>query len=233
MLVLSCDDVPAQPLEPTGDTVGVDVGIASFATTSDGRQIDNPRWGRTAAAKLAEAQAVLDRKKRGSNNRRAAVDAVAARHRKVANQRRDFHHKTARHLVAGYDMIAVEDLKITNMTRRAKPRPDPDNAGRFLPNGAAAKSGLNRSIHDAGWAAFVSILRAKAEEAGRKVIGVDPRHTSDRCNNCGHTEEANRVKQAVFRCRACRFETHADLNAARNLLRAGLARLAAENAEAA
>jgi putative transposase len=107
------------------------------------------------------AQQVLARKKRGSNNRRAVRETVAARHRKIANQRRDFHHKTARALVVEADMFVVEDLKIADMVRRAKARPDPDNPGSFLPNGAAAKTGLIRSISDAGWGAFVAILRAK------------------------------------------------------------------------
>jgi len=230
MLVLSCDDVPARPLEPTGEAVGVDVGIANFATTSTRHHIANPRHGRKAADKLACAQEVLARKKKGSNNRKAARETVAARHRKIANQRRNFHHNTARNLVERYDVIAVEDLTIANMVRRAKPRPDPDTPGTFLLNGQAAKAGLNRSISDAGWAAFVLILRAKAEEAGRTVIGVDPRHTSDRCGRCGHTAKENRVSQAVSRCQACSYTAHADEHAATNILRAGLALLAADQA---
>ena len=103
----------------------------------------NPRWARTAAAGLAAAQQRLARAKRGSNNRGRRRETVAARHRKIANCRRDFHHKTARTLVQTYDLIAVEDLAIANMVRRAKPVPDPDNPGQFLPNGAAAKTGLN------------------------------------------------------------------------------------------
>ena len=129
--------------------------------------------------------------------------------------------------MARYGLLVVEDLKIVNMVRRPAPRPDPDQPGRFLPNRAAAKTGLNRSIHDAGWAQFVSILRAKAEEAGRVVIDVDPRHTSDRCEACGHTAGENRVSQAVFSCRGCGHTVNADEHAARNILRAGLARLAA------
>jgi putative transposase len=86
---------------------------------------------------------------------------------------------------------------------------------------------LHRSIHDAGWAQFVSILRAKAEEAGRVVIDVDARHTSDRCEACGHTAAENRASQAVFSCRRCGHTANADEQAARNILRAGLARLAA------
>ena len=230
MLILSCDDVPANPRPATGRQAGVDVGIASFATTSDGEHIDNPRWARTAAAGLAAAQQRLARTERGSNNRRRRRATVAARHRKIANCRRDFHHKTARTLVASYDLIAVEDLAIANMLRRATPVPDPDNPGQFLPNGAAAKTGLNLSISDAAWGQFVSILRAKAEDAGRTVIEVDPRHTSDRCEACGHAAQENRVTQAVFACRRCGHRAHADERAARNILRAGLARHTADAA---
>jgi putative transposase len=224
MLVLSCDDVPINRLPATGRQVGIDVGIVSFATTSDGAHIDNPRWGRAAADRLAGAQQRLQQAKRRSKNRDRKRETVAARHRKIANQRKDFHHKQACHLVARYDLLAVEDLQIVNMLRRAKPVADPDNPGQFLANGAAAKRGLSRSISDAGWGRFVSILRAKAEEAGRTWIEVDPRHTSDRCEACGYAAPENRVTQAEFVCQACRHgPTQADEHAARNLLRAGLA----------
>jgi putative transposase len=222
-LILSCDDVPVDPLPTTGRQVGVDMGIASFAATSDGVHVSNPRWGRRAAARLTRAQGSLARARRGSNNRKHRRETVAARHRKIANQRREFHHKTARALVASYDLVVVEDLAIANMRRRAKPLPDPDQPGAFLPNGAAAKTGLNRSISDAAWGQFVSILRAKAEDAGRTWIEVDPRHTSDRCENCGYAARENRVTQAAFTCQACGHTAHADEQAARNILRAGLA----------
>jgi putative transposase len=227
MLVLSCDQVPTRPLEPTRASVGVDVGIASFATTSDGQHVPNPGWGRVAATRLGTAQQVLARKQRGSNHRRRARATLATRYRKLANQRRNFHHHVARGLVAHYGLLVVEDPKIRNLVRRPAPRPDPDQPGRFLPNRAAAKTGLHRSIHDAGWAQFVPILRAKAEEAGRVVIDVDPRHTSDRCEACGHTATENRPSQAVFCCRRCGHTANADEHAARNILRAGLAHLAA------
>jgi putative transposase len=230
MLVLSCDHVPTRPLEPTGNAAGIDVGIASFVTTSDGRHVAHPRRGRAAEAKLAAAQQALNRKQRGSSNRRKARATVATRHRKIANQRRHFHHHAAKMLVIGYDVLVVENLKIKNMVRRAAPRPDPDRPGVFLPNGAAAKAGLNRSIYDAGWAQFVSILRAKAEEAGRVVIDVDSRHTSDRCEACGYAAVENRVSQAVFCCQRCGHTVDADEHAARNIRRAGLARLAANSA---
>ena len=187
----------------------------------------NLSYRRVASARLATAHQVLARKRPGSNNRRRARATLSARHRKIANQRRSFHHQVARRLVADYGLLVIEDLKVRNMVRRPPPRPDPDQPGRFLPNRAAAKAGLNRSIHDAGWARFVSILRAKAEEAGRVVIGVDARHTSDRCEACGHTAAENRVSQAVFSCRGYGHTANADEHAARNILRAGLAHLAA------
>jgi putative transposase len=223
VLVLSCADVPANALPATGHQTGIDVGVVSLATTSDGEHIDNPRWGRVAAGRLAAAQQRLARATPRSNNRARKRQTVAARHRKIANQRKDFHHKQARALVGRYDLLAVEDLPIANMMRRAKPVADPANPGQFLPNGARAKSGLNKSIADTGWGGFVSILRAKAEEAGRIWIEVDPRHTSDGCENCGYAAAENRVTQADFVCQRCGHRAQADEHAARNILRAGLA----------
>lgn len=223
MLVLSCDDVPANPLPAAGAQAGIDVGVVTYATLSDGTEVANPRWARQEAARLEAAQKRLRRATRGSSNRSARRETVAARHRKIASRRKDFHHKQARELVARYDLLVVEDLKISNMVRRAKPIPDPGNPGQFLPNGGRAKSGLNRSISDAGWGQFVSILRAKAEDAGRTWIEVNPRHTSDGCECCGHAAAENRVSQAVFVCQRCGHSAPADEHAARNILRAGLA----------
>ena len=119
-------------------------------------------------------QRSLSLKTKGSYNRQAARQTVGKCQRKVKNQRLDFHHKIARKLVTQYDVIFVENLKVKNMVRRAVPRPDPENPGSYLPNGAAAKTGLNRSISDAGWAAFVSVMCAKAVEAGRIIGDADP-----------------------------------------------------------
>ena len=116
-----------------------------------------------------------------------------------------------------YDLIAVEALNVTNMTRSARGTLEAPGTN------VAAKTGLNRSILDAGWGTLVSMLAYKAEDAGRQLVRVDPRHTSVTCSLCSHRDPANRVNQAEFRCRSCGHHTHADINAARNILRAGLA----------
>ncbi len=216
-VVLSCEDVPAKPLAATGAAVGVDVGVTVFAATSDGELIGNPRHGRMSASRLARAQQVLARKQPGSANRRRQRGVVAHRHRKVASQRRDFHHQTARRLVNNYDLMVVEDLAVKNMCRSAGTAPGFN---------VAAKR-LNRSILDARWGQFASIVAGKAEEAGRLLIKVNPRHTSQTCAECGHVAAENR-NGVAFVCTSCGHHTHADVNAARNILRAGLALLAAQ-----
>ncbi|MGW4421721.1 RNA-guided endonuclease InsQ/TnpB family protein, partial [Streptosporangium sp. NPDC004631] len=173
-----------------------------------------------SADRLAAAQRDLARKKRGSARRRKAVARVAALHAKVRRRRLDGAHKAALALVRNYDVIVHEALKITNMTRRAAPRPDGE--GGHLPNGGSAKSGLNKSVLDAGWGVFLTILAHKAESAGRELIAVNPAHTSRTCARCGHVAKENRVAQAAFACTVCGHTAHADVNAAINILRAGL-----------
>jgi putative transposase len=203
--------------------VGVDLGVAHLATLSDGTQVANRQHLRAGEVKLAAEQAALAAKVKGSGRRRAQGQRVAAAHRKIGRQRSDAAHKLSRWLVDRFDLIAYEDLAIVNMVRRAKPVPDSASPGSFLANGQAAKSGLNRSIHDAGWGQLVAFVVYKAEEAGRQTIAVNPRHTSQRCAQCGHVAAGNRVTQAEFRCLACGHQAHADVNAAVNILRAGLA----------
>lgn len=144
-----CDQVPAQPLPATGRQIGIDLGIASILTTSEGEHLANPRFTKRAEERLAQAQRDLDRKVKYSNRRRKAKVRVNTHHRRVANARRDLAHQTSRRLVNSFDLIAHEDFQIDNMVLRPKPRPNEE--GGFDPNGAAAKSGLNKSIQDAGW----------------------------------------------------------------------------------
>ncbi|GGL05796.1 transposase [Planomonospora parontospora subsp. antibiotica] len=224
-VVLSCDDVPAEPLPATGAVAGIDLGVVSLVTTSDGTHVANPRHLAATADRLATAQRDLARKKRGSQRRRKAVARVAALHAKVRRQRLDHAHKAALALVRDYDMIVHEDLRIANMTRSASGTIEAP--GRNV----AAKAGLNRSILDAGWGVFLQVLAYKAESAGRELIAVNPADTSRACARCGHCAKENRVTQAAFVCTACGHAAHADVNAAVNILRAGLAlREAAEAA---
>jgi putative transposase len=216
-VVLSCDNVPGRPLPQTGAVTGIDMGVVWFLTTSEGVHIENPRYFTTSTARLAGAQRQLARAKRGSNRRHKARIRAGAVHRKIRNQRLDFAHKTAVLLVRDHDVICHEALKVASMTRSAS------GTAAAPGRNVAQKTGLNQAILDAGWGVFLSILRAKAESAGRAIVEVNPRHTSQQCTRCGHTAAGNRLSQSAFRCLACGLEMHADTNAAKNILRAGLA----------
>ncbi|MFD4142118.1 RNA-guided endonuclease InsQ/TnpB family protein [Streptomyces sp. NPDC058572] len=226
-VVLSCDDVPAEPLPPTGAAVGIDMGVTHFLTTSDGEHNAAPRLFAAMAEELAEAQRHLatfpKRTRQRTKRHRAAARKVAKLHARIRRQRADFHHKTALTLVRDHDVIAHERLNTAGLTKRPAPKADPEQPGSFLPNGAAAKAGLNRSILDAGWAQFLTIPANKAESAGRVVVAVDARNTSRTCPSCGHVAKENRVTQAKFACTACAFAANADHVGATNVLnRAGL-----------
>jgi len=219
-VTIRCTDVPAQPLPTTGRQVGIDLGVNVLVATSDGALITNDRHAQRAASRLARAQQDLATKQRGSKHRRRAVERVAAVHRRVRNRRADTLHQLSRRLVNDYDLLVHEHLIVSNLVRRPQPRPD--GAGGYAPNGAAAKTGLNRCIRDAGWGTLLAMIAYKAESAGRTVIAVDPRNTSRTCAHCGHVSAGNR-RGPVFKCQACGHEAHADTNAAINILRAGRA----------
>ena len=154
---VECD---AAPLPDSTETVGIDVGLSSFATLDDGTEIDNPRFFDEAAKKLRVAQRRLARRKnKKSNRRRKAVQFLQRQHAHIQNQRSDFHHKLSRTLVNRYGLIAVEDLNIKGLS-----------------SGMLAKS-----IYDAGWGSFLNKLTYKAESAGRELVRVDPRGTSQTC----------------------------------------------------
>jgi len=158
-VVFSCE-CEAAPLEQTGCSVGIDVGLTDFLTTDTGDTVANPRPLTTVLGTLRTAQRKLARCKRGSLRRRKQRRRVAALHRKVANTRIDFHHKTAHALVRTNDTIVHEDLQVANLVKN---------------------HALARSISDAAWGAFIAILTAKAEGAGRTVIAVNPCGTSQTC----------------------------------------------------
>jgi putative transposase len=226
-VVLACDQVPAEPLPATSSIIGIDMGTVHFFTDSNGKHKENPRFLEKMAEELASAQRQLDafpkRTKRRTKKHRAAARKVAKIHAKIRRQRLDHHHKTALTLLREHDVVAHEKLNTGGMTKAPISKPDPDNDGAFLPNGAAAKAGLNRSILDAGWGLFFGILAQKAESAARRVIPVNARNTSRECPECGYTSAENRITQAKFECCKCGFLANADHVGALNVLnRAGL-----------
>jgi putative transposase len=212
--VIVVSQAGAVPLPATGREVGVDVGVARFLTTSDGEVVANPRFLDAAQERIAELQRRKQRARPGSGNRRRLRRAPVKEWRRLRNRRRDFHHKTARGLVDTCDALALEHLRVAAMTASAAGTVD--HPGRKV----AAKAGLNRSILDAGWGQFRSILVAKAESAGRRVVLVHPGRTSIDCHVCGAS--CNRPRQDTVVC-PVHGERDADLNGARNIAaRAGL-----------
>lgn len=185
-----------EPLAACDLGVGIDVGLRTFAVLSDGTEIANPRHFRQAERRLRIAQRKLVRRKKRSRRRLKARQEVARLHVHVANQRRDFHHQTAHALVQHYGLIAVEDLTIKGL----------------------AGSMLAKSVHDAGWSQFLRILLAKAEEAGRQLVAVNPDGTTQRCSGCGeHVPKT--LAERVHACPSCGLVLGRDLNAAQNVLR--------------
>jgi putative transposase len=198
----SCADVPAQPLPATGQEMGMDLGLESFAALADGTMIHNPRCYRQAERRLKMAQRRVSRRKKGSSRCKKAVQLLARAHQKVLRQRRDFHHKTALALVRANETIYHEDLQTANM----------------LKNHHCAKS-----ISDAGWSAFLSILAAKAVYAGRRVVAVPPAYTSQTCSGCGVIVQKG-LSVPWHTCPDCGTSLHRDHNAAMNIERLGQSR---------
>jgi putative transposase len=215
-VIFACE-VKADPLPENQEAVGIDLGLLHFATLSDGSTIENPRHYRKAEKNLARLQQALSRKKRGSHRRKKTVKQVAKAHRKVSNQRRDFLHKQSRKLVNAYGLMVFEELQPANMSKRPKPKQAED--GTYLPNGAAAKGGLNKSIHDAGWGQFQQFCTYKAERAGRQVLFVEPRYTSQICSGCGAIKKKT-LDERWHSCE-CGTELDRDHNAAITILALG------------
>jgi putative transposase len=195
----SCADVPVQPLASTGHETGIDLGIEAFATLSDGTRIFSPGWYRNAEWALKTAQRRVSRRKTGSHRRRKAVALLAKAHQRVRRQRKDFHHKTALALVREYDAIYHEDLQVRNMVKNHH---------------------LAKSMQDAGWSAFLSILSFKAACAGRRVIAVNPAFTSQTCSGCGVLVYKG-LSVRWHACPDCGTSLHRDHNAAKNIERRG------------
>jgi putative transposase len=200
-IILDNGLIPIQ--KPVTSTVGIDVGLESFATLSNGEKIDNPRFGRRSERKQRSLQRRLCRrpKKRGMNRRKAAK-ALARHHERVAAQRRSFAHQEARKIVSRFELVGFENLNVVNMVKNHK---------------------LARSIADAAWGFFLFCLTYKAESAGRRAIGVDPHRTSQTCPNCGAAKKKV-LKERDHVC-PCGLRCHRDHAAARVILARALAGL--------
>ncbi|SRR6266446_1482633 len=216
--VFTCEMGTPKALEVAYEDVGIDLGLIHFAALSTGEFIENPRHYRKAEKKLKKLQTALSRKKRGSHRRARAVQAVARAHRKIRNQRADALHKASRTLVNRFQVIVFEDLQTDNLLKRPKPKQD-EETGQYLPNGAAAKAGLNKSIQDAGWATFVEYCTCKAAWAGRTLVLVNPKDTSQLCSQCGRVVRKT-LKDRWHSCQ-CGEEADRDTNSAKLILNLG------------
>ena len=217
-VIFSCECEQPEPLPEVDSEIGIDLGITHFAALSDETFVESPRYLRKSSMKLRVKQQTLSRRKRGSHRREKARKQVTRAHRKVANQRRDFHHKEASKLVKTHQVMVFEELYLTNLTKRAKPKQDED--GKYVPNGASAKSGLNKSLLDNGLGQFVQIVTHKAAYAGREIYTINPKYTSQICSACGKKGPKKDLSQRVHICTPCGVVLDRDTNAAKNILMA-------------
>jgi putative transposase len=210
---------PQPPLKrtPTGRAVGLDAGVVATLTTSEGATFHAPGLRPAEAQRLLRLQRKLARQRKGSKRRERTRIAIARLKAREADRRKDFVEQTTTRLVRDFDVIALEDLGVKRMMRSARGTREAPGVN------VAAKRALNRKIAAQGWSMLRRRLEEKAATCGVAVVAVKPNHTSQRCAVCGHTRAENRESQAVFRCRACGHEANADVNAALNILAAGLA----------
>lgn len=191
------------PLPATGRAVGIDLGISAFAVTSDGERIANPRHLERKAANLARYQRRMARKRRGSANRAKAAAKVARAHRKVRAARADFLHRVSARLVRDHDMLVIEDLNVRSMTGNRR---------------------LAKAISDCGWGTFRGLLVFKAQRAGRRLVVIERWYPSSKtCSSCGHVLATLSLGTRTWMCPSCGARHDRDLNAAKNILAAGLA----------
>ncbi len=187
-------------LEPTNKSVGIDVGISTFATLSDGIEIDNPRFLKTDEKILATAQRRLSKQQKGSNERHKKRKIVAKIHNRIKNKRTNFVHQVSRFLVNSYDVLVFEDLNISGMMKNHC---------------------LARSIADVSWAQTIEYTSYKAENAGKKMLKVRPNFTSQDCSNCGNRQKMP-LELRLYECSNCHISIGRDINAAINIKRLGL-----------
>jgi putative transposase len=192
----SCDNVPEKRLPKSDKTIGLDVGIKSYLTDSDGNKVENPKFLKESLTKLRIKQRALSRAKKGSNRRRETKSIVSKCYEKVRNQRNDFLHKLANKYVQNNGIIYVENLQINNLVRNHS---------------------LARDINDCSWGKFFELLSYKAAEAGRELIKVNPRNTSKKCSNCGAINQELKLSGRMWVCKVCGAIHDRDHNGAKNI----------------
>lgn len=197
-------------------TVGIDLGINKLVSLSDGSFIENPRFAtnKKTVRRMRIRQRRVNRKLKGSKNRFKAGKVVARMHKKIADQRNDYQWKAAHKIVKTADAVIHEDLNIKAMKARCKVKRD--GKGRAMKNGQSAKRGLNRSISDASWGEILKKTGWIGAKAGKPVVAVNPRFTSQECSSCGHISKHNRDGEK-FICENCGHIDHADTQASRTI----------------
>ena len=209
-------EVP-EPVHPSQTAVGIDMGVARFATLSDGSFISSLHSFQKHEKKLAALQRKLAKRVKFSANWRKLKARIQRLYRKIANVRNDFLHKATTSISKNHALVVIEDLKVQNMSRSASGTLD--HPGKNV----RVKAGLNKSILDQGWFEFRRQLAYKLAWLGGTLLLVPPQYTSQTCSHCGCVDKSNRLSQAKFKCTACGFECNADHNAALNILAAGQA----------
>jgi transposase len=198
--------------------VGIDRGVKTTLALSDGTMLRAPVMRRDEQKKLVRLQRQLARCRKGSVRRGKVKARIARLHAGVADRRKDWVEKTTTRIAATYGVVAVEKLPTRNMVRAPKPKPDPDNEGHYLPNGKAAKAGLNRGIYANCWGVIAQRLEHKTSASGTALVKVSAAYSSLECRNCGHCVKDNRKSQAEFCCVKCGHQDHADIQAANTIL---------------
>jgi putative transposase len=216
-----------QPLPKTTRAIGIDVGIARFATLSDGTFYAPLNSFKRHETALRKAQQGLNRKVKFSNNWKKAKAKVQRIHARIGNTRSDYLHKTSHAISQNHAMVCIEDLQVRNMSKSAAGNTEQPG------NNVRAKSGLNKSILDQGWFEFRRQLDYKLAWQGGWLVAVPPQNTSRTCPACGHVSADNRASQAKFACVACGFEENADLVGAINILSRGMQKLRDEGQDTA
>ncbi|MBS9384062.1 MAG: transposase [Dolichospermum sp. BR01] len=207
-----------KPLNEVNSILGCDLGITKLVHFSDRHQIDNPRFSTNKKARrtLKIRQRRINRKVKGSKNRKKEANKVGRFHKKITDKRTAYQWSVANTIVSRkVDAIALEDLNISSMLRRCKVTTD-EKTGRFLKNGQSRKKGLNRSISDASWSDLILKIEYLAVKQGKVVIKINPKYSSQECRNCGHTDKSNRDGEK-FICTECGYHEHADISAAKTI----------------